>query len=192
MSAALPAWEVTLLAFSLALDATAVSLAAAAAGWASDGRARFRLAFHFGLFQGLMPLAGWLASRGLAAGFAAVDHWVAFGLLAWIGTGMLRGGLKGRDGEAPRADPTRGWTLVALSVATSIDALAVGATLAMLGVSIVRPALVIGLVAAALSLVGVLVGSRAGRRLGPRLEIAGGLVLVGLGLKILLEHTLLA
>lgn len=187
----LPAWEIALLALSLALDATAVSMAAAAAGWAADGRARFRLAFHFGLFQGLMPLLGWLAGRSLAAGFAAVDHWIAFGLLGWIGVGMLHGGLKA-DEDSPRADPTRGWTLVALSVATSIDALAVGATLAMLGVPIVTPALAIGLTAAALSLVGILVGHRAGRRFGQRLEVAGGLVLIALGLKILVEHTLLA
>jgi len=187
VTAHLPAWETALLAVSLAFDAAAVSLAAAAAGWADTGRARFRLAFHFGLFQALMPLLGWAAGRVFASWLAAVDHWIAFALLVWIGAGMLRSGLE--DDEAARpADPTRGWTLVALSVATSIDALAVGATLSLLGASIWRPALVIGLTAAALSLAAILVGRRASRRLGPRLEIAGGLVLVGLGVKILVEH----
>jgi manganese efflux pump family protein len=183
----LPAWEIFLLAISLAFDAAAVSLAASAAGWAKTGRARFRLAFHFGLFQGLMPLLGWGAGQVFSGWLAAVDHWIAFGLLCWIGAAMLRGGLRG-EGAAALTDPTRGWALVALSVATSIDALAVGASLSMLGAAIMQPALAIGLAAAVLSLAAILVGHRASRSLGPRLEIIGGLMLIVLGLKILVQH----
>ena len=103
---------------------------------------------------------------------------------------MLKEAFTDQDDKAAASDPTRGMSLVLLSVATSIDALAVGFSLSLLGVSIWTPALVIGLVAGVLTVIGMLLGRRAGDRWGPRVEIAGGLILIGIGLKILVEHTL--
>ncbi|MBC8423453.1 manganese efflux pump [bacterium] len=178
--------EVLPLAVALAMDAFAVSAGAGATGSARGARATFRLAFHFGLFQFLMPVIGWLAGSTVAHLVAAVDHWIAFGLLAWIGGVMIRASI--RDDEGARADPSRGWSLVLMSLATSIDALAVGFSLAMLRVSIWWPSAVIGLVAAAFSIVGHRGGDRLGRRFGKRAEFAGGVILLGIGAKILVEH----
>ncbi|MDY0397075.1 MAG: manganese efflux pump MntP family protein [Desulfuromonas thiophila] len=180
------------LAVALAMDAFAVALATAAALPCVTGRHLFRLSFHFGLFQGLMPVLGWLAGVRLQQLIAAYDHWVAFALLLWVGGKMLYEAFQPDDGDSPRCDPTRGLTLVTLSLATSIDALAVGLTLGVLGVSVWWPALVIALVAGAFTLVGMLLGCRIGQLWGPRMEMVGGLVLCGLGLKILLEHLTLA
>ena len=120
---------------------------------------------------------------------AVYAHWVAFGLLAFVGLKMIYEALKEQDDSAPPTDPTRGLTMVMLAVATSIDALAVGLSLGMLGVSVWLPATVIGLVCGALTVTGMLLGGRIGSFWGPRVEILGGLVLCGIGLKILLEHT---
>ena len=106
----------------------------------------FRVAFHFGLFQALMPLIGWFVGQSFATYVKSVDHWVAFGLLAFIGGRMLWESRKETE-EQTDLDPTRGWMLVMLSVATSIDALAVGLSMAFLGINIWVPAIVIGLVA---------------------------------------------
>jgi putative Mn2+ efflux pump MntP len=179
--------EILALAVGLALDAFAVSLAAGAAGHAAGPRPIFRLAFHFGLFQFMMPVLGWYAGSLVAASIAAADHWVAFGLLLWVGVRMIR---SGRDpAPAPaRADMSRGWTLVGLSLATSIDALAVGLSLAMLGVAIWYPSAVIGAVTCVLSLVGLRLGGRLGARFGARAEMVGGGVLILIGLRILVVH----
>jgi len=176
------------IAVGLAMDATAVSLGAGAGGQARGRRAAFRLVFHFGLFQALMPLLGWLAGRGLAGLLQAVDHWVAFGLLVVVGGRMLVGGLRGGDDGPASLDPTRGWPLIALSVATSIDAFAVGLGLAMLDVRIWLPIVLIGVITAALSLSGLLVGRRLGDRWGARAEVLGGAILLIIGLQILLSH----
>jgi len=181
-------WEILAIAVGLAMDAAAVSLGAAAANHARDGRATFRLAFHFGLFQCLMPIAGWAAGAAVAARIAAVDHWVAFGLLAIVGGRMVRAGLK-TDGEETFArDPSRGITLVLLSIATSIDALAVGWSLAMLGARIWHAAVTIGLVTGTLSVVAIRLGSRLGAAAGRRMEVVGGLILLAIGARILGQH----
>jgi len=173
------------------MDAFAVSLAAAGSGRAAGGRAQFRLSFHFGLFQFLMPVIGWFLGRRLAGALAAVDHWIAFGLLAFVGARMILSAWKGGpDAPVPRGDPSRGLTLVALSVATSIDALAVGFSLALLHVEIWYPAAVIGVVTAALSFAGVRLGAFLGRAFGRGMEAAGGILLLLIGLRILLEHLL--
>jgi putative Mn2+ efflux pump MntP len=178
--------EIGLIAVGLAMDAFAVSLAASASGRASGKRAAFRLSFHFGFFQFLMPIAGWLAGSRIAPLMTAIDHWIAFGLLGFVGVRMIRSGL--RPEQPDPDDPSKGWTLVMLSIATSIDALAVGFSLAMLGISIWTPSIVIGLVAAALSLIGIAVGKRLGRHLGKRVEIVGGLILILIGFRIVVEH----
>ena len=176
-----------LLALGLAMDACAVSLAAGASGRAAGGRAAFRLGFHFGLFQFLMPIAGWLLGLAVAHLIAAVDHWIAFGLLAVVGGRMIRSGLDPAV-EPGLGDPSRGWSLVLLSIATSIDAFAVGLSLAMIRVAIWQPAVVIGLVTATMSVAGLWLGSRLGRAFGPRMEVIGGVILLLVGLRILAAH----
>ncbi|MGK2906501.1 MAG: manganese efflux pump MntP [Desulfuromonadales bacterium] len=175
------------LAFALALDAFAVALGTGATLSCLTGRHLFRLGFHFGLFQALMPVIGWLAGQTVIQWVSAWDHWIAFGLLALIGGRMIHEACSDKDKPDER-DPTRGLSLVMLSIATSIDALAVGFSLSVIGVSIWMPALVIGLVAGVLTVIGMLVGDRIGNRWGARMEILGGLVLVAIGAKILLEH----
>jgi putative Mn2+ efflux pump MntP len=179
--------EILLIALGLAMDAFAVSIAAAAAGRASSPRPIFRLAFHFGLFQFLMPVLGWLLGTQIAHFIAAFDHWIAFVLLALVGVRMIRSGCA-TEPTLQVAEPSRGWTLIMLSIATSIDALAIGLSLAMLQVNIWYPAAVIGVVTALLSLVGVRLGCSLGLRFGKPMEILGGIILIGIGLKILVEH----
>ena len=184
----MPFWTIFLIAIALAMDCFAVSLGVGTAGTATDARATFRLFFHFGLFQAGMTLLGWLAGKTVVTYISSVDHWVAFGLLAFVGARMIRGGLR-KEGEVPAIpDPSRGMTLVILSIATSIDALAVGLSLAVLHVNVIWAALVIGGVSAALSLVGLTLGNRLGMRFGKTMEVIGGLILIGIGLRTLITH----
>lgn len=136
-----------------------------------------------------MPIGGWLIGRTVQKWISAYDHWIAFVLLAFVGGRMILEAFDEKDDNAV-SDPTRGLTMVMLSVATSIDALAVGLSLAMLGVSVWQPATVIGIVAGVLTVFGMLMGRRLGSNWGKRVEVCGGLVLCIIGLKILLEHTL--
>jgi manganese efflux pump family protein len=179
--------EILLVAVALAMDAFAVSLAAGATAYARSARARFRLSFHFGLFQCLMPIAGWLLGTTVARSVESVDHWVAFGLLAFVGVRMLMAAFREEE-TAPQRDPSRGATLIMLSIATSIDALAVGLTLAMLEVGIWYASAVIGVVTGLLSLVAIRLGNRIGARFGPRMEAVGGTILVVIGARILFQH----
>jgi putative Mn2+ efflux pump MntP len=176
-----------LLAIALGIDAFAVSLSAGAYLVRADARQTFRLSFHFGLFQFFMPVLGWLAGLELVHVIRAVDHWVAFCLLALIGGKMIWESLHGS--EKMRKDVTRGWSLVALSVATSIDALAVGFSLSLIGMEIVFPAVLIGVVAAMMSLIGVRLGERVSGMFGRRVEFFGGAVLIFIGIRIVLQHT---
>ncbi|MGC8781744.1 MAG: manganese efflux pump MntP family protein, partial [Anaerolineae bacterium] len=132
---------------------------------------------------------GWLVGTQIANLVAAFDHWVAFGLLAFVGVRMIRSGLDGESESHPR-DPSRGRMLILLSIATSIDALAIGLSLAMLQVRIFLPVLIIGTVTGGLSLFGLLVGHRLGRAFGKRMEVIGGLLLIAIGLRVLLSHML--
>ena len=175
------------LALALAMDAFAVALGTGAVLSRLTGRHLFRLGFHFGLFQALMPVIGWLAGLTIIQWVEAWDHWIAFSLLAIIGGRMVYEAFSDEE-KANDRDPTKGLSLVLLSIATSIDALAVGFSLSVIGVSIWMPALVIGLVAGVLTIVGMLLGGRIGDRWGSRVEIFGGLVLIAIGFKILIEH----
>jgi manganese efflux pump family protein len=181
--------EILLIAVGLAMDAFAVSLGAGTTGFIKGPRPVFRLSFHFGLFQALMPLLGWLAGSRVAGFISAFDHWIALALLSFVGIRMIRSGL-GAEGEVARTDPSRGGTLVMLSVATSIDAFAVGLSLAMLRVHILYPSLVIGVVTGGLCVLALLLGKRLGDTVGKRMEVVGGLILNGIGLRILLVHLL--
>jgi putative Mn2+ efflux pump MntP len=176
-------------ATALAMDAFAVALVAGLTLRPLTGRHVFRLAFHFGLFQALMPALGWAAGHAVYAHIAAFDHWIAFGLLALIGGKMVWGAFGGGEEERAAADPTTGSALVLLSVATSIDALAVGLSLAMIGSTILIPAAVIGLVAAGFTAAGMVLGRRIGALWGKRVEVLGGLILIAIGAKIVVEHT---
>jgi manganese efflux pump family protein len=173
-----------LLALALAMDAFAVALTQSC---------RFRpslaggaaIALTFGVFQAVMPLAGWAVGAAALAYVEAVDHWIAFGLLAFLGVRMLGGHV----GEEEAAHALTGRALMVAGVATSIDALAAGVTLPTLGVSPWLAAGLIGLVTFALSGAGVVLGRRAGDHLGAWAGRAGGVILIGLGCKILAEHT---
>ncbi|THB80467.1 MAG: manganese efflux pump [Desulfobacteraceae bacterium] len=181
------AYEMIMVAAGLAMDAAAVSLAAAAAGYAKDKRAIFRLSFHFGLFQFMMPVAGWFSGVYFVQYISRYNHWVAFGLLGFVGARMIWSGVNPVE-EDQKSDPSRGMTLVMLSVATSIDALAVGLSLAMIGVNIWYPSVMIGMITAMFSLAAIALGKRVGALAGHRMEIIGGIILLGIGIKILLSH----
>lgn len=172
----------------LAMDCFAVSLGIGTGNIALSFRPVFRLSFHFGLFQGMMTLLGWLVGSTIAQLIANFDHWVALGLLAWVGTRMIIDGFKKDKDEKKRSDPSRGGTLVLLAVATSLDAMAVGLSLALVNVNIVISSLLIGMISALLSLLGLMLGHRLGVAFGKRMEIVGGLILNGIGLRILITH----
>jgi manganese efflux pump family protein len=174
------------IALGLAMDAFAVAIAVGIIVAPASPRQTFRLGFHFGLFQFFMPVLGWSAGRPIAAHIESYDHWLAFGLLAFVGCKMLWEAWSDHPAKSSSGDPTRGLSLLTLSVATSIDALAVGLSMAFLGVSIWTASLVIGLVAALLTAVGIGFGSRLGPRWGHWAETAGGCVLLLIGLKIVL------
>jgi putative Mn2+ efflux pump MntP len=177
--------EILLIAIGLSMDAFAVSISASASNRHMAPRAPFRLSFHFGLFQCVMPIAGWLLGTEIARLVAWSAPWAACALLSFVGAHMIYTAVH-PAAESYRVDPSRGLTLVILSVATSVDAFAVGFSLAMLRVSIWYPAVVIGIVTGMLSLIGVRLGARLGRRVGPPMEVAGGVLLIGIGLRILL------
>ena len=178
-------WSIVGIAVGLAMDALAVSIAAGLKIRAVTGRHVFRAGFHFGLFQFIMPVIGWLAGSAFAGRVGSYSHGLAFALLSILGGKMLWESRSSSGQTTAAADPTRGWSLITLSIATSLDALAVGVSLALLGVSIWIPSLIIGLVAAGLSAAGVIFGARLGARWEQRAEAAGGVILIGIGVKIL-------
>ena len=183
-------WVIVGIAVGLAMDTFAVAIATSVTLRRVTGRQVFRFAFHFGLFQAMMPLLGWLAGTRVAGYIADWDHWIAFGLLAFVGGKAIYAAFEGQeeDEQSVKADPTRGWSLVILSVATSIDAFAVGLSFAMLDVAIWYPIAIIGVITAAITTVGMFLGARVGTRFGQRVEILGGCILIGIGLKILAQH----
>ena len=182
--------NITALAVALAMDAFAVSIAAGVNLKRVSLRQAFRLSWHFGLFQALMPIMGWWAGSSVYRHIESYDHWVAFALLSLVSVNMLRGALAQDEQEGMRKDPSKGIMLVMLSVATSIDALAVGFSISMLNVPIWTPALIIGIVAGAFTIIGLQIGKRIGAmaRLSRYAEAGGAMVLFAIGLNILREH----
>ncbi|MBN1844364.1 MAG: manganese efflux pump [Sedimentisphaerales bacterium] len=180
-------WTLLALALGLALDAFSVAIAVGVVLPRLSFRPIFRLAWHFGFFQFLMPIVGWLAGMTVQKHVAAFDHWVAFGLLGGIGGKMILESFRSGP-ELSRSDPTRGWSLIMLSLATSIDALAVGISMAVVGIRIWLPSVVIGVVALLMTVLGMHLGRRLGARLGRHMERIGGLILIAIGSKILIEH----
>ena len=175
--------EIILLAFALALDAFAVSLGSGSAGQVRGLRASVRLAFHFGLFQALMPVAGWFLGKGFESVVKAYDHWIAFVLLVLIGGKMIVEAFRGD--EKQKTNPSKGMTMVMLSIATSIDALVVGFSLALVDIYIWTSAAIIGIITGSLSFAGIYLGRRLGHRFGTVMEFIGGLILIAIGVKIL-------
>lgn len=179
-------WELLLLAVGLSMDAFAVSVCK---GLAMD-RVTWRKALipglWFGGFQALMPLLGWLLGSRFTGYITAIDHWIAFGLLAALGVNMLGDAFKGEEEEE---DGSLGWrVMLAMAVATSIDALAVGITFAFLDVAILPAVSFIGWVTFLCSTAGVWLGCLFGSRFQTKAKILGGCILLFLGVKILLEH----
>ena len=182
----MPFITIFFIALSMAMDAFAVSLASGVK-IGPGPRPIFRIAFHFGLFQALLPIIGWFFGNTIEPYVKHYDHWIAFGLLAFVGIRMLGSGLSKDEDESPK-DPSRGLTMVLLSIAVSIDALAVGLSLGVIGVDIWTPALVIGIVTSALSLIGLRVGNGFGQKYGKPVEVFGGLVLIAIGIRIVISH----
>jgi len=174
------------ISLGLGMDAFAVSVATGLGLSQVTPRHTFRMAFHFGLFQFLMPVIGCLAGRQMALYIHQYDHWIALGLLTAVGCKMLWEACCKKESNWG-ADPTRGLMLVTLSLATSIDALAVGVSMGLLGVSVWLPSVVIGIVACTLSAIGIIFGGRIGGRCGRWAEIAGGSVLILIGLEIFIS-----
>jgi putative Mn2+ efflux pump MntP len=181
---------VLVIALALAMDAFAVSVGISLSLETITKRQTLRLASHFGFFQFMMPLIGWFAAQNILVKYIEpFDHWVAFCLLAIIGAKMIYESFKsGKKIKDTKANPTKGLSLLVLSVATSVDALAVGLSLAALHVAILYPAVVIGLVAFFMTVLGVNIGPFFGRIIGKRAELMGGLILILIGVKTLLDH----
>ncbi len=177
------------IAFGLAMDAFAVSIASGMTFKGEKVTPALKLGLCFGSFQALMPILGWLAGLKLRDLISGVDHWAAFVLLAFIGSKMIYESIKLGE-ERNERNPLNPFVLLMLSVATSIDALAVGLSFAFLKISISGPVMIIGVVTFVLSFFGVLIGSRLGHFFEKKMEMLGGLVLIGIGIKILVEHTL--
>ncbi|OGO43630.1 MAG: hypothetical protein A2137_05515 [Chloroflexi bacterium RBG_16_58_8] len=149
-----------------------------------------RVALSFGLFQAFMTLVGWLAGRTVIGFISPYDHWLAFLLLAFVGGRMVWESFRDKDPGGKRTDITRWGLLLALSVATSLDALAVGLSFAFLKVNISLASLIIGLVALAVTGIGFALGKKLGAVVGKRAEVVGGAILIVIGLRILLENIL--
>jgi len=168
------------------MDAFAVSIAKGIVIKHQRQKTALLLASFFGGFQMLMPVIGWLAGTSLETVIAGIDHWLAFGLLLLIGSKMIYDSIRKEDGENEQS--LRFHSLMVLAVATSIDALMIGLSFAFLQIQILLPILVIGLITFFLSLTGFFFGCGLGRIFGNKIKIVGGLILLAIGMRILLEH----
>jgi putative Mn2+ efflux pump MntP len=185
----MPLITIILTAVGLAMDTFAISIVSGATYKELKVQHALRMALFFGGFQALMPLIGYLAGLTVRQYIAPYDHWVAFTLLAAVGVKMIYESFKIEAAEKDR-NPADLLILLALAVATSIDALAIGITLSLITHAVITAALIIGLITFILSFVGVYVGKKTGHFFENRIEALGGLVLIAIGLKILIEHGL--
>ncbi len=180
--------DLVVVAVALAMDAVAVSLATGLRLRRPEWRDALLVAGMFGLFQGLMPVLGWGLSFWFADAVTSLTPWIAFALLALIGGHMIKEGVEGEEHDAGAVVTLR--SVIPLAIATSIDAAAVGVTFAFLDVVVLPAVVLIGVVTLVLSLAAVFLGARAGERLGRWAELAGGVILIAIGLRILLDHLL--
>ncbi len=181
--------SILIIAVGLSADCFAVSFSGCIAMKSVSRRQVIIASLSFGIFQALMPVLGWLVGQTVVDLIADYDHWLAFALLAFIGGKMVWEFFRKEDEEC-KTDITKWKTLITLSIATSIDALAVGLTFAFLEVNIALACGVIGITAFLVSILGFVLGKKAGKVLGKRAELIGGLVLIAIGLRILLSHLL--
>ncbi|MBM3154105.1 MAG: manganese efflux pump [Chloroflexi bacterium] len=182
--------SVLFIALGLSADCFAVALSGSIALGKTSAAPLFRLSTAFGGFQAIMCLLGWLAGQTVVNFIAEYDHWVAFGLLAIVGSRMLWEAFHDDDAREKNADITRGLLLLTVSLATSIDSLAVGLSFAFLQVNIWLASLTIGVTAFAVTALSFVVGRKAGQLMGKRAEAVGGIILILIGLRILIEHLL--
>jgi len=178
---------IILLAVGLGVDAFSVAIGIGAANNKKSWAPVLRLSAAFGLFQFVMPIAGWLAGLTVVAIIASFDHWVAFALLVLVGGKMIWEGME-KKSKGEKVDQTLGWPLFMLSIATSIDALAVGFSFSVLKAPIMLPAVIIGVVCFLMTVTGMLFGKVLAKVFGRKVEIFGGLVLLAIGIKILIDH----
>ncbi|MDM8001134.1 MAG: manganese efflux pump MntP family protein [Dehalococcoidia bacterium] len=182
--------SVLFIALGLSADCFAVALGFSISAKRIIFPQMLRVCLAFGSAQALMPVLGWLGGRTLVDLISDYDHWVAFGLLLFIGGRMIWESLHSKEGEMPKRDISKGLPLLTLAFATSIDALAVGLSFAFISVNIALAALTIGVVCFLITGAGFVAGSRASHVMGERAEVAGGIILIGIGLRILLTHLL--
>lgn len=178
-------FEIIIIAIGLAMDAFAVSITSGFTEKNLKVNGAIKIALFFGFFQAFMPLLGWGLGLKFVKYFENYDHWIAFFILSFIGIKMIYEGFKIEKCEIEKKCMSLK-TLVILSIATSIDAFAVGVTFSLLNVNIVYPALIIGIITFLLSLLGVYIGKKLGCFLEKKMEILGGIVLIAIGIKILL------
>ena len=181
--------SIFIIAIGLAIDCFAVSVSGSIALKRIAPIQMLKVALFFGAFQAGMTALGWLAGQTVVDLIESFDHWIAFGLLAIVGLRMIWESFRA-DGHGKRVDITRWLTLLVLSIATSIDALAVGVSFAFLTVNLAYACAVIGGAAFVLTVIGLVLGKSLGKVVGKRAEIVGGAVLIGIGIRILLEHLL--
>ena len=179
--------EIILIAVSLAMDAFAVSICKGLSMKKMDWKKAIIIALYFGIFQGGMPLIGYLLGVGFEESIKFIDHWIAFGLLAFIGGNMIKEALSKNEDDAVD-DKVDFKTMIVLAIATSIDALAIGVTFAFLNVNIVLAVSLIAAITFVISCIGVKLGNVFGDKYEKKAEFTGGIVLILIGLKILLEH----
>ena len=177
------------IAVGLAMDAFAVSVAAGIKlGSKAQIRHTFRLAFNFGFFQFMMTVLGWYSGSSVERIIKAYDHWVAMALLVFIGGKMIFDSVRDNISSEPECDPSKGINVLILSIATSIDAFAVGISLGVLNSEIWYPSIIIGLVAALFTVAGIKLGGRIGIKFSHKIGIIGGIILILIGMKIFAEH----
>ena len=179
--------SIFLIALALSMDAFSVAIGLGAAGRKLTSGAVLRLAAAFGIFQFVMPIIGWLLGKTVVSYISDYDHWIAFALLTIVGIHMIKEYFD-KDEKERTKDPTKGWSLLILSIATSIDALAVGVSFAVLNTKIYYPSAVIGIVCFIITALGMIFGQKLSKMLGKKAVLVGGLVLIGIGIKIVVEH----
>jgi len=180
---------ILVIAIGLSFDTFAVSVSSGLAVPRITFRDAVKVAFVLAFFQAAMPLMGWLAGTGLSKYASDYDHWIAFGLLALLGGKMIYESFR-NDEQDNNFNPLNFKVQVMMAIATSIDALIVGVSFAFLEFRIILSTLIIGSVTFVVSMLGMLFGKKVGAKLGKRMEIVGGAILIAIGLKILLEHTI--
>ncbi|MFA5375104.1 MAG: manganese efflux pump MntP family protein [Dehalococcoidia bacterium] len=179
--------SIFLIALALSMDAFSVAIALGAAGRGHASGAVVRLATAFGIFQFVMPILGWLLGKTVVSYISDYDHWIAFALLLIVGLRMIKEYFD-KDEKERTKDPTKGWSLLLLSIATSIDALAVGVSFAFFDVNIYYASAVIGIVCFIITALGMIFGKALSRIFGKKAVLLGGIVLIAIGIKIVVEH----